>query len=61
MLECGGLPPLLRLKRRRCVNIWAKTLPAAKAGASSRTPKDTGFQQRKSLIPETKDGAGERS
>ncbi len=39
-LECGGSPPFFRVKRRHGVNIWEETFCSAKAGASSRTPKD---------------------
>src|SRR5271157_2251097 len=38
-LECGGLPPLLRLTKRRVMNGLRETGGVAKAGASSRTPR----------------------
>ena len=38
-LECGGLPPLLRLTKRRFMNGLRETGGVAKAGASSRTPR----------------------
>ena len=38
-LECGGLPPLLRLTKRSVMNGLGETDGIAKAGASSRTPR----------------------
>ena len=40
ILECGGSPPLLRLTQERQMNGWGETDRIAKAGASSRTPKE---------------------